>query len=164
MKRASAFILYLSSIVCFGLGLTYPIMASNTLFGLNREEVFLTSSIRYFYKEGDFFVGSILLFFTFIFPILKYLFLGIQLAKIKLPGTKLFTIGLDLINKWAMLDVFVVALVIINMKFDSVFIHTMLKPGTTFFAVSVLLLMICSYLIKLGLDQSKSLPFEPASA
>lgn len=131
-------------------------MASNTLFGLNREEVFLTSSIRYFYKEGDFFVGSILLFFTFVFPILKYLFLGIQLVNITLPGSKWISTGLDIINKWAMLDVFVVALVIINLKFDTAFIHTMLKPGTTFFAVSVLLLMICSYIIKTGL-QSKPL-------
>ena len=53
--------------------------------------------------------------------------------------------ALEIINKWAMLDVFVVAVLILNMKFDSVIIISKLEHGTTLFAISIVLMMICSF-------------------
>ncbi len=55
---------------------------------------------------------------------------------------------LDIINKWSMLDVFVVAVLILNMKFDSNIIVSKLEIGTTLFAVSVILLMSSSFVAR----------------
>jgi uncharacterized paraquat-inducible protein A len=56
--------------------------------------------------------------------------------------------ALDIINKWSMLDVFVVALVILNMKFDSLIIVSKLESGTTLFAISVILMMVSSFIVR----------------
>ena len=45
-----------------------------------------------------------------------------------------------------MLDVFVVAVIILNMKFDSDIILSKLGSGTTLFAISVVLLMTSSFI------------------
>lgn len=47
-----------------------------------------------------------------------------------------------------MLDVFVVAVLILNMKFDSSIIVSRLEAGTTLFAVSVVLLMTSSFIAR----------------
>ena len=116
--------------------------------------MYLTDSIEYFFNNGDLFIGCLLLFFTLIFPILKYIFLGTQLFQIKIPMKKGVIIALEIINKWAMLDVFIVALIILNMKFDSLFINTELKVGTTFFAISIVLMMICSFILRRRIMES----------
>jgi uncharacterized paraquat-inducible protein A len=60
--------------------------------------------------------------------------------------------ALEIINKWSMLDVFVVAVLILNMKFDSDIIVSKLEAGTTLFAVSVLLLMTSSFIARKMID------------
>lgn len=150
-KKTFAWISLIISIFFFIMGLTHPILQSGYGFGpirLRQEFIYLGSSFKYFFKEGEYFVGALLLIFTLIFPITKYLFLGVTLMNQKL--TKRFAIGnfLDILNKWAMLDVFVVALLILNMKFDSDIIVSELEAGTTYFAISIVLLMITSRLIK----------------
>ena len=53
-----------------------------------------------------------------------------------------------------MLDVFVVAVLILNMKFSSDIIISRLEAGTSLFALSVVLLMVASYLVrKLGVNK-----------
>ncbi len=54
--------------------------------------------------------------------------------------------ALEIINKWSMLDVFVVAVLMLNMKFDSAIIVSKLESGTTLFAISVVLLMTSSFI------------------
>lgn len=123
-------------------------MGSEILLGLKEEMAYLLGSITYFYGEGDFFIGTIILLFSIIFPILKYLVVGLRIAQVKLFKNKYLTIVVDIISKWAMLDVFVVSLVIVNMKFDSLLIKTRMEVGTTFFALSILLLMCCTMVLK----------------
>jgi uncharacterized paraquat-inducible protein A len=54
-----------------------------------------------------------------------------------------------------MLDVFVVAVLILNMKFDSSIIVSKLEAGTTLFAMSVVLLMTSSFIAKKMIDQNR---------
>lgn len=139
--------LYLASIVFFVLGMIHPIM-STTMFLLSKKEIYLIDSVEFFFDEGELFIGLLILIFTFIFPILKYIYLGLKLIGIQFKGSKISAIIIDIINKWAMLDVFVVALIIINMKMNSALINSTLKAGASYFAASVLLLMVCSLWIK----------------
>lgn len=148
MKNWLNWILYISSIIFFILGLSYPIMGSKLFLRIEQDDIYLFSSATEFLKDGEIFLGSIILIFTIIFPILKYLFLGTRLLSIPLPNQKAMGFFLELVNKWAMLDVFIVALIILNMKFDSLILATNVKIGTSFFALSILLMMICSFTLK----------------
>jgi len=137
-------LVYLISAVFFVLGLTNPIMGRDILLGLERSDIYLLDSVRYFFEEGEWFLGIMLCLFTFIVPIFKYVTVGVVLIGLKEKISKTLMNGLEFINKWAMLDVFIVALVVMNMKFETAIIDTFLMRGTTYFAVSVLLLMFCS--------------------
>ena len=66
----------------------------------------------------------------------------------KMPQHTAIATALEIINKWSMLDVFVVAVLILNMKFDSNIIVSRLESGTTLFAISVVLLMTSSFITR----------------
>lgn len=139
--------LFLSSLLFFCLGLYYPIMKAEILLGLKEDFSYLTSAVSHFYKEGDYFIGTLILVFCLILPVGKYIFIGLNVAGVDMSRFKLLHHILEFIAKWAMLDVFVVALVIVNMKFDSLLIKTQLAVGTTFFALSILLLAVLAYIL-----------------
>lgn len=140
--------LFIISIGLYILGLINPILGTSMFLGLKKQSVYLFDSVEYFYEEGELFIGTLLLIFTFIFPILKYIVVLLKIIGTKFRGSTAIDIFIEIINKWAMLDVFVVALIIINMKMDSIIIVTKLKIGTTYFAASIVLLMICSLYLK----------------
>jgi len=130
------------------MGLINPILENSMLIGLNRKPIYLLGSIEYFFAEKEYFIGLLLLVFTLVFPVFKYLFIGFRLINIEFGQQKWVEVLVEIINKWAMLDVFVVALIIVNMKFNSLIISTEIEIGTTFFAVSILLLMTASFILK----------------
>lgn len=143
-------VLYLTSLTFFVLGLLNPIMSSEIISGWwSESHIYLIDSVDYFFKEGEMVIGTIVLLFSIVFPILKYIFLGLEtLGFHKLAKIKILNLFLDIINKWAMLDVFVVALVIINMKFDSILIKTKISIGATYFALSIVILTVCAFILK----------------
>lgn len=157
LKKSIATIFYLLSIILFVLGLINPILKNSTMMGFMGEKfIYLVGSVKYFYVEEEYFIGTLILVFTFIFPILKYIFIGFRL--INIPFGQINWVGnlVEIVNKWAMLDVFVIALVIVNMKFNTLIISTSIEIGTTFFAISVLLLMIASYILKKHEEEIKT--------
>ena len=136
---------YLLSIGFFIAGISNPIMGSRLFLAIDRPDVYLWSSIRDFFSDGEWFIALLLLIFTFALPIVKYLFLGASLIGNRHNERVHKT--LEIVNKWAMLDVFVLAVVIVNLKFESLIIVTEIREGTTFFIISILLLMTVSYLL-----------------
>ncbi len=158
--RSVAIILLIASLMFFLLGFKYPLLQSGFGIGpiiLKNDYVYLFTSFRYFFDKGEIFIGFLLLFFTVIFPILKYVFLAITLSGRRLPRHGTVSTLLDIINKWAMLDVFIVAVLILNMKFDSQIIISKLQAGTTLFALSVVLLMICSFIIRRSIEVKRDM-------
>ncbi|MGQ0738502.1 MAG: paraquat-inducible protein A [Bacteroidota bacterium] len=147
-RKNTAWLLLGASLLFFGMGFIFPLLQSGYGIGpvvLKRDYVYLYSSFRFFFDKGEAFIGLVLLFFTIIFPALKYIFLFITLSGKKLPRHQWVSTALEIVNKWAMLDVFVVAVLILNMKFDSTIIISKLEHGTTLFAVSIVLMMLCSF-------------------
>ncbi len=147
IKKLALWVLFASSLLFFGLGLSYPIMKAEILMGLKEDFSYLTSAVSHFYKEGDYFIGTLILVFCFLLPIGKYIFIGLNVAGWDMSRFRLLHHILAFVAKWAMLDVFVVSLVIVNMKFDSLIIKTQLAIGTTFFALSILLLSACAFVL-----------------
>ena len=143
------------SLLFFLLGFMYPLLQSGFGIGpftIKSDYVYISTSFRYFFDKGEVFIGLLLLFFTIIFPIIKYVFLFLTLMGRKLPRHGAVATALEIINKWSMLDVFVVAVLILNMKFDSSIIVSKLEIGTTLFAISVLLLMTSSFIARKMID------------
>lgn len=148
-KKNIAVLLLLASLMFFIMGFMYPLLQSGYGLGpiiLKRDYFYLWSSFRFFFSKGEVFIGLILLFFTIIFPALKYITLFVTLLGKQQHRQKAVNTIMDIINKWAMLDVFVVALLLLNLKFDSAIIITQLQSGTTLFAISILLMMTCSFI------------------
>lgn len=144
-----ALLTLISSLVLFVLGLWVPLMATKQkLFGftIDYQEVRLLDSVRIFFEDGDWLLASVILIFTFLFPILKYADLSIRLLK---PGLFPASVSkvLKLLDRWSMLDVFIVAVLLLNAKLDSSLIVMTVKQGTTFIALSVILRMVASELI-----------------
>ncbi len=150
-RRWTALIILIISAGFFAMGLLYPLMQTGYGIGpitLKQEKIYLFTSFRYFFDQGEVFIGCLLLFFTIIFPSIKYIFLLLTLTGKRFPRHPAISTALEIINKWSMLDVFVVAVLILNMKFDSDIIISRLESGTTLFGISVLLLMISSFLAR----------------
>lgn len=144
----TAFI-YFASIICFALALYFPIFSTKTSilgFVLEEDTMRIIDSVSLFWEEGDVFLALVILIFTIIFPMLKYIDLGIRLFFNDLIPKRLVSV-LKALDKWSMLDVFLVALLIMNFKLDTSMIAMKLEIGTTCIAIAVVLRMLTSHFI-----------------
>ena len=134
------------SMVCFVLGLVYPIlMAKTTLLGFNisAESIYLTETIRHFYESGDWFMVAIIGITTLVFPIFKYLDMVNRILCI-IPVNEFYEKVMAQLDKWSMIEVFVIALVILSVKTNSSFMSMSVKSGVYFLAASVIIRMLIS--------------------
>ena len=141
-RKILAFFLLLSSMICYGLGLYYPLVRTQTRllgFTLRTETVRLSDSIALFWNSKEITLAIIIFAFTILLPLVKYLELS---ARFFLPGPweRHFS-WLRTIDKWSMLDVFIVALLLLNFKLNSAIIVMQLMQGTTWLAASIILRM-----------------------
>ncbi len=149
-KTSLASLFYTTSLIFYGLGLYFPILSSRTsILGITIEKksLRLIDSVEYFYENNDLFLALVILIFTIVFPLLKYVDLALRLFSPKaLPQRLVQT--LSNLDKWSMIDVFLVALLILNFKLTTSFISMELKLGTTFIALSVVFRMLASHFIE----------------
>lgn len=138
-----------ASIVFFVLGLTYPMMSTKKqILGLvlNYQEIRLFDSVKMFYESREFLMASIIFLFTITLPIVKYLeFINRIYSVIIIP--KRINYILHLLDKWSMLDVFLIALLLLNFKMNSSIIVMQIKIGTAFLAISILARMLATMII-----------------
>jgi paraquat-inducible protein A len=151
MKQNTFFLMLLIlSITLFALGLYYPILSTKqSLFGLGLkyQELRLFDSVRLFYNSGDYLIAGIIFLFTMMLPILKYLEILNKIFELKKTSKKISTV-LRVLDKWSMLDVFLVALLLLNFKLDSNIIVMKLKLGVNFLAISIIVRMYTSFQIE----------------
>ena len=134
-RMLAAAALLVVSVTFYVLGLVYPLMSTKyQVLGiqLKHQEVTLFDSVRMFWESSEYLVASIILVFTFILPVLKYIELGLRLA----TGRQF--LRLRSVDKWNMIDVFLVAMLLLNFKMNSRFIVMRLEMGTNFIALAVL--------------------------
>ncbi len=159
-RKGAALIVLFASILFFVMGFMYPLLQTGYGIGpftFKTDHIYLSTSFRYFFDKGEWFIGFLLLFFTIIFPILKYFFLLLSLLGQRFPRHPYISTILEIMNKWSMLDVFVVAVLILNMKFDSAIIVSKLGSGTTLFAISVVLLISGSFIARKFIAEQQAL-------
>jgi paraquat-inducible protein A len=152
MKNKISLVSLFFSIFFFILGLWYPILSTKQKvlgFVLDYKEVRLFDSVKMFYESNEYFLAIIILVFTILLPIIKFLELLNREFKI-IIFTKTISKILHALDKWSMLDVFLVAILLVNFKMDSSIIIMKVKIGTTFIALSVILRMLSSTMKKLN--------------
>ena len=94
------------------------------------------------FENDENFLGTIIFTFTIVFPIFKYLLLFFSLFLNQKEAITKVNRWMSVISKWSMLDVYIVALLLLNMKFDSRIVNMELKEGVVWFSLSVILIML----------------------
>lgn len=134
-KNIFAAIMLLLSVTLYVLGIIEPLMTTKyQIIGikLKSQDVTLFDSIKLFWDSSEYLIACIILVFTFILPISKYIEMGVRLF----TGRN-FPLWQG-VDKWNMIDVFLVAMLLLNFKMNSNFIVMSLGLGTNFIALAVL--------------------------
>jgi uncharacterized paraquat-inducible protein A len=132
------------SIVFFALGMYFPLLSTHkqVVFAFGYKEINIFRSITLFFESREYFLAGVILVFTIILPVTEYIGLIIRIFKNKVLKI------LQHLDKWNMLDVFLVALLLLNFKMNSNIIVMHLKIGTTFIALAVIFRILTVVLIK----------------
>ncbi len=94
------------------------------------------------FENNENFLGTIIFTFTIVFPISKYILLLFSLLLTEIEAISRLNRWMSVISKWSMLDVYIVALLLLNMKFDSRIVNMELREGVVWFSLSIILIML----------------------
>ena len=116
-------------------GLTKPMIRFEQ-FWVFSDTVSLWGGTMTLLRSGETFLGSVLMLFSILFPVIKNLWLLVlaHLGRARGFGMKV----LGVLGKWSMLDVFVIAILIVSARMDGI-TEARLLSGLYYFIVSVLL-------------------------
>lgn len=130
--------LLLAALVSFVGGLFLPAIEVRSLW-VHRAEISIFDGIRALFGKGDVFFGVLLALFTLVLPSLRFI-LAFALLALQRHGplARRLTGLLREVSKWAMTDVFVLALIIMVLN-GELLRAADLRPGAAFFTLSVLL-------------------------
>ena len=152
----------LISAILLGLAWISPIMSVKTWLFFYRE-VTIFEAARLLYEDEFLFLAGLVFVFAIVFPALKLLVLWKAWSdthRDKERSGVEGTLGLfDLLGKWSMLDVFIVAVVVVSMQSNLVS-EADIHPGLYLFAGSILI----SMLAMMGLRGLRERPLTEASA
>ena len=142
-------VLFFISVILFLAGITMPMFSLEKLLVFG-ETFSMIKGIAVLLREGDIFIAFILIIFSLVGPMYKY-YICWQLLRLKSQSSDRYGVLVNRLNKvgkWAMADVFVIAILASTVKLGalaSINIHY----GLIAFALSVIIaLVLSSYLTK----------------
>jgi hypothetical protein len=104
----------------------------------------LVGGTVHLFRDGDFFIGSVILLFSIVFPAAKLAALGLSFRADQ--GSAERHLGLlEQLGKWSMLDVFVIAALVVCFKGFPGGSHVDVQWGIYVFAASVVLSMLATH-------------------
>jgi uncharacterized paraquat-inducible protein A len=112
----------------------FPLLSTHTqiIWKFGYKEITVFKSVQLFFESKEYLLAIVILLFTFLMPIIEFTALFIRFFVNKTNRI------LQHLDKWNMLDVFLVALLLLNFKMQSNIFVMQLKIGTTFIALSVI--------------------------
>lgn len=134
----------LTSIIFFVCGILTPMLSTKVdIFGIgfNRTQVNILDSIGLFFRNKEYFLAIIITLFCLLVPAIKYTELIYRCVTKKINKQYLY-------DKWSMLDVFLVALLILNFKMGDTMIVMELRIGTMYIALAIITRIIAIELIE----------------
>jgi len=136
--------LILLACVLLGVGLTLPVLTIRKIWEQNTFSVI--SGIQNLYHDKQYFLAFIIFFFSVVFPIVKLFSLGVLwVARLKEEHQKSILYWLELLGKWSMLDVFVVAVIVVTVKLG-VLAKAEPRNGIYVFGAAILVSMVVTFL------------------
>lgn len=148
-KRIEVPILILLASVLLIIGLTTPVLTvqKKILFWEEGNTFSILSGVFSLFRENRYFLATVVIFFSMIFPLRKLLaLLIIWTVKLGDSQCKAMLQWLKALGKWSMLDVFVVAILVVAVKLESLANATP-QNGIYTFAVAILLSMAMTFYI-----------------
>jgi paraquat-inducible protein A len=140
-------VLLLAASVTLGYGLSLPLIYVEK-FLLWDNEYSVVSGIIGLYEDEEYVLSAVILFFSFVFPIGKLLLLtAIWLARLTRSQRLTLLKWLNLLGKWSMLDVFVVAILVVAAKLGSL-ADVEPRNGVYLFGTAILISMLTALRIE----------------
>jgi paraquat-inducible protein A len=140
-------ILLTSLLLISGLAMPVLTVQNKLLFWEEGNTFSILSGVLSLFRENHYFLATFVFFFSVIFPLGKLLTL-LTIWMVKLGDFQRETMlrWLEALGKWSMLDVFVVAVLVVVVKLDSLANATP-RNGIYIFAVAILLSMALTFYI-----------------
>ncbi len=149
----------LIALITLSIAIVIPFI-SMTKFGEHRE-FSLIGGIMELFKSGDYLIGGVLMAFSVVFPFAKLVALLIATSAL-VPLSKSWRRRLHQIatvtGKYSLLDILVVAIVIVLVKFHGI-AEARALPGTTLFCVAIFLSIVSGFAVNFD----KNAETEPAA-
>lgn len=147
--------------ICLALGLSLPILKVPR-YVFWTDEISLLTAVRVLLRDGQYFLGLIILTFAIILPTFKLLYL-LVVASLPAHLTRRHHLAaLAWLGKWSMHDVLVLALAIFFIKSHGLYDAASLT-GVLFFTAAVGLMLLAHHQMRKDLRDA-GLPFEPETA
>ncbi len=153
------------NILCYVISLSaYIVALSQTLFttsgeilgfSFQKEQINFFKSINILKNQGYEFLSYVLIFFVLVLPILKYITLLLNIYKLNFLSKGINNTVLYM-QKYAMVDVFVIAILLIGTKNNPIF-HLKIEIGTYALLLSVLMAIPLSFSLYLGRKNRENL-------
>ena len=134
-------------IISYVLSLFSPLLSINEFY-IFKDTLTIYSVMLSLFHSGEWLLFLAIFIFALLLPSAKYLLLliyGILLNSYK--PTNRVTCLLEAISKWAMLDVFIIAILIASIKLKA-FASAQTHYGLYLFVLSVLIAILCTYFYK----------------
>ncbi|MGA8261815.1 MAG: paraquat-inducible protein A [Arenicellales bacterium] len=143
-QYAAGNLFLLGAALAFGVGIRAP-MLTLTKWILVHNTYSVLSGIWEFYLEHNYPLFALLALFTLVLPTVKLALLFYSWNRPRAANRRLLR-WIDVLGKWSMLDVFVVAILITSVKLGSL-ATTELHYGLYVFAASVVMMMLASHVV-----------------
>jgi|SRR3989338_2612226 len=143
-KRVDIPFLIVSAAILLAKGLTLPVLTVQKIWEKNTFSII--SGIENLYEEKHYFLVFVIFFFSVVFPIGKLLaLLVLWLARLKTESQQRILYWLEVLGRWSMLDVFVVAVLVVSVKLG-VLAKAEPRIGIYIFGCSIVFSMIATFL------------------
>lgn len=144
-RRYDIVFLILGSTVFLVVGLRLPVLTVRKLWEINTFSIL--SGIANLRQEGYPFLAFVVFFFSIVFPITKLTaLLLVWFIRMTDRQRKLILYCLEILGRWSMLDVFVLAVTIVAVKLGAL-ANAKAEDGIYFFGASIFLAMIVTTLL-----------------
>lgn len=147
-------------------GQILPCMKITKYWGIQKTDVSILQGVMQLYGSGSYFLATVILIFSILFPIVKLsMLLVLWLKSFTRHGRKAYLHWLSALGKWSMLDVFLAALVIFVTQARGL-IKVQSMPGIYLFAVAIcasIALAVWVFRLADAIDESSRPPFEGQS-
>ncbi len=129
-------------------GVAAPVINVDRLF-IFSQSFSILEAIGQLFEEGHYLIGTVILLFSVVVPLSKIAaaFRVWRSAEVDSARFQRILRALELLGKWSMLDVFVVAVIIVSLKAGSLS-RAELQPGLYMFAGSILMSMLAVHRIR----------------